>query len=153
MLFCCWKLLILSIFEKCQCKKIKRNFQKLAKSKIFSNIKNICWFYAKIPLKCCCVDWCCWGAPLNLWQHTFFQSPEKNLDQIVMSLTKKINKSWVSRFFGINVCIWLSEYRSFGYRKWRKKKTSVFSVVEGFKLSDQEGVGNVIEVIFKSQMS
>ena len=32
------------------------------------------------------------------------------------------------------------------------KKGSFFSVVVGFKLSDQEGVRNVLEVIFKSQM-
>ncbi len=33
-----------------------------------------------------------------------------------------------------------------------KKKGRFFLVVVGFKLSDQEGVRNVIEVIFKSQM-
>ena len=33
-----------------------------------------------------------------------------------------------------------------------KKKHPFFPVVVGFKLSDQEGVRNVIEVIFKSQM-
>ena len=39
-----------------------------------------------------------------------------------------------------------------GTENGAKKKVSFFPVVVGFKLSDQEGVRNVIEVIFKSQM-
>ena len=34
----------------------------------------------------------------------------------------------------------------------QKKQPWLFIVVEGFKLSDQEGANNLIEVIFKSQM-